>query len=217
MIDATHGVRSKNPVTEATRNASTTTRQAASDAFHGLFANSLALAAKPQAGSASVPNRKPAPFKTSQIETKQPATRGGGSTSPRGLHGIDVSKTPTQPARTNATSLVAIPMDQPVTPVTSREPARAAGATSPATVEPTLDNEITGLVQAMKDMGIDTSKLTITPRDLTNWGPNGTWVDHELQVSTQDGKSVYLAQDLLKGHYTIGACDVQHMLQSPYA
>lgn len=210
MIDSTPGVQSKSSVTEATRNRSSTTRQATSDAFHGLFANSVASAPKLQAKAAVVSNRKPAPLRTSQSETTRVPTRGGASIGSRNLLAIDVTKPSALTARPTATSLVAIPMNQPVAPP-------ASDTTPFAADEPTVDDQISSLIQAMKEIGIDTSKLTIAPRDLTNWCPSGSWVDHELQVSTQDGKSVYLAQDLLKGNYTIGACDVQHMLDSPYA
>jgi hypothetical protein len=210
MIDSTPGVQSKSSVTEATRNRSSTTRQATSDAFQALFANSVASAPKLQAKAAVVSNRKPAPLRTSQSETTRVPTPGGASTGARSLLAIDVTKPSAQTARPTATSLVAIPMNQPVAPP-------ASDTTPFAADEPTVDDQISSLIQAMKEIGIDTSKLTIAPRDLTNWCPSGSWVDHEFQVSTQDGKSVYLAQDLLKGNYTIGACDVQHMLDSPYA
>jgi hypothetical protein len=100
-------------------------------------------------------------------------------------------------------------MNEPVQPVRARDAAAAKDITDSGVPQ---DDPIACLVKAMRDFGIDTSKLTVTREDIANSNPGGNWVDHELKVTAQDGRYVHLAVDLLQKNYAVGACDVQRML-----
>lgn len=209
MIDATNGVRSGSSVPTGIRGAQTNTRQTTSDAFHGLFAKTVASNSAPKKTSA-VSQRNQARLRAVQPETQALAQKAAaGRRGAIGILAIDMGKPAVVPTFTRSKNLVQIEMNKPVEPSRVRDATPAA-----ATVEPVNDEDpIASLEQAMKDAGIDTSRLTVTPRELVGLYPGASWIDHEIEVSTQDGRSVMLATDLLKGHYDIGACDVQHMLR----
>lgn len=213
MIDAIRGARPTRSVPDVGLNTLRNTRQTTSDAFHGLFANVTAGLSRAQTAPGTVSLRNDSSHRLVQHGTRghlRPAAMRGRGTD---LLNIDVTQPAAQPAVTRTKDLVAIPMLEPVQPAGARDAvSAAAGDPSAPQPDPGTGDPIARLTQAMQDFGIDTSKLSITTEDYSNSNPGGVWVDHELKVSTQDGKSVHLAVDLLQKNYAVGACDVQRML-----
>jgi hypothetical protein len=213
MINATRGTSATRAVPDVSRNTVRSSKQTSSDAFHGLFANVTAAPALSQGRRAtvSVRNNSPARAVHNGIRGEsRPAAMPARGTN---LLQIDVTKSAAQPTFTTTKNLVEIPMYEPVRPVEAR-PAAPAADSETSSVPPSTDigDTIAKLTQAMQDFGIDTSKLAITAEEYSNNNPGGVWTDRELKVSTQDGKSVLLAVDLLQKNYAVGACDVQRML-----
>jgi hypothetical protein len=229
MIDATRGTLANKAPVEVSRRAVSTSRQTTLDAFGTFLTKASTGVSKSQTKAADVLNQNQAASTAVHYGTQRGT----------GLLTIDVMRPAAEPTSSRAKNLVAIAMNQPVGPVRAREattrgsvaqrtpasevtkPAavsvRGAAAETPVAETPTAeppvdDNPITQLKYALSGLGIDSSTLTFAPEDYSNNNPGGVWVDHELRVSTQDGKSVLLAMDLLKKNYQVGACDVQRML-----